>query len=156
MAGSNGVARDFDQVHPENRSFKLAGTVFHWTPMWWRDFGEMVEENVAKLEAQVEEEAENGQPQKGRRKKAEPEKKPPTMVDSYQDLIDSIALYIEPSEVEGFRAIVGDKEKRVSHLQLTELRDWLREVTNNRPTEQPSPSGDGPGNTEATSPVASR
>lgn len=146
------MAENFDQVHPEDRSFILGGQTFHWQPMWWRDFGEMVEETVKKAEAESE------AAEKAEKARASGKKVPdtsPTLVDTYEQLIEGICKFLEPSEVESFQAIVNDRTKRISHVQLTELRDWLREVTNNRPTEQPSPSGDGHGSTGPTLRVAS-
>lgn len=148
---------DFDQVHPEDRSFKLGGQTFHWQPMWWRDFGEMVEETVqrAEAEAAAAEAADEDASKPARGKKKVESVKVPTLVDTYEELIEGVCKYLEPSEVDSFKAIVNDKAKRISSLQLTSLRDWLREVTNNRPTEQPSPSGDGLGRTGPTLRVAS-
>lgn len=148
------MAENFDQVHPEDRSFILGGQTFHWQPMWWRDFGAMVEETVAKAEEEAEAEKVVSEA-KGSGKRAPKNIKPPTLIDTYEQLIDGICRYLEPSEVDSFRGIVNDPAKRISHVQLTELRDWLREVTNNRPTEQPSPSEGGRGNTGPTLRVAS-
>ncbi len=148
------MAENFDQVHPEDRSFILGGQTFHWQPMWWRDFGEMVEETVSKAEAEYE--AEKAIEEARERGEEAPEDtKAPTLVDTYEMLIDSICRYLEPGEVESFRGIVNDRNKRISHVQLTELRDWLREVTNNRPTDQPSPSDAGRGSSGPTLRVAS-
>ena len=135
-------AQNFDQVYPVNRSFIIGEQTFHWQPMWWRDFGDMVDEAVALSlkETRAAEEAE--------KRGEEPEES--TLADTYERMIDGIVRYLEPSEVESFKAIVNDKAKRISHLQLSELRDWLREVTNNRPTEQLSPSAPGAGSDEAT------
>jgi len=156
------VPENFDQVHPEDRSFILGGQTFHWQPMWWRDFGQMVEDTVKKAEeeaeaAQAAEEAKEsgGTSARDKKKAAEAEAKVPTLIDTYEQLIDGICRYLEPSEVDSFRAIVNDPAKRISHLQLSELRDWLREVTNNRPTELPSPSDGGRGSTGPTLRVAS-
>lgn len=149
------MAENFDQVHPEDRSFILGGQTFHWQPMWWRDFGAMVEETVVRAEEEAEAAKAAEEGPKTKRGKAAEQPKVPTLIDTYEQLIDGICKYLEPSEVESFRAIVNDPVKRISHVQLTELRDWLREVTNNRPTEQPSPSGDGLGNTGPTLRVAS-
>jgi hypothetical protein len=156
VSSTNGV-KNFDQVHPENKAFILAGQEFHWTPMWWRDFGTVIEEETERfLEQQRKEEEYEAKADKLR---AEGKKVPDpptgqTLVDSYEDLIKAICRYIEPSEVDRFKEVVNDPGKRISHLQLTELRDWIREVTNNRPTEEPSPSEPGPGQTEATSQAA--
>ena len=138
--------KNFDQLHPENRSFILGGQTFHWNPLHWREFGEMVEEAVvaADEEAKLEQEAEKA------RERGEEPPKTLTIVDSYEQLIDRVCKYLEPSEVENFRAIVNDPMKRVSHLQLSELRNWLQEVSNNRPTEQPSPSDAGLGSDAPT------
>ncbi len=148
------MAENFDQVHPEDRSFILGGQTFHWQPMWWRDFGQMLEDTIVKTEKEAEAEKQiNDAAEKG---KAPPKGvKIPTLIDTFEGLIENICHFLEPSEVESFRGIVNDPAKRISHVQLTELRDWLREVTNNRPTEQPSPSGDGLGNTAPTLRVAS-
>ena len=124
--------------------------------MWWRDFGVMVEETVKKAEEEAEAEREaSAARERGEAPAEEVEAKVPTLVDTYEDLIDNICRYLVPGEVESFRALVNDPGKRISHVQLTEVRDWLREVTNNRPTEQPSPSDVGPGKTGPTLRVAS-
>lgn len=148
------MAENFDQVHPEDRSFILGGQTFHWQPMWWRDFGAMVEETVAKAEEEAEaEKIASEAREKG--KKPPKDAKPPTLIDTYEQLIEQACRYLEPSEVESFKGIVNDPAKRISHVQLTALRDWLREVTNNRPTEQLSPSDGGAGSTGPTLRVAS-
>jgi hypothetical protein len=133
---------NFDQVHPEDRSFILGGETFHWQPMWWRDFGEMIEKavrDVEKEEAELKAAQERGEDPKG-----------PHLVESYEKLIEGIFPYLVPDEVVRFKTLLENPEKRISSLQLNELRDWLREVTNNRPTDQPSPSDAGRGSDART------
>lgn len=134
--------QNFNQVHPEDRSFILGPQTFHWRPMWWRDFGEMIDHAVEEAEKDARE---------AKAAEAAGEEAPrDTLVKSYQELIEAISKYLEPSEVESFSALINDPEARISHLQLNELRDWLREVSNNRPTQQPLPSDVGRGSAAPT------
>lgn len=149
-------AENFDRVHPEpeKRAFIIGGETFHWRPIWWRDFGEMVDTIVDEQlqEAEEEEKAKAEAEQRG-----EPVEEPVDrvkLVDTYEGVIKRILIYLEPSEVERFQAVVNDPGRSVSQLQLTELRDWLQEVQNNRPTAQPLPSDAGPGDTARISRVA--
>lgn len=137
------MGQDFDHVYPEDRSFTLGGEEFHWQPIWWRDFGAMIDETVAKA-AREEKEAER-KAAEAKERGEEPPEDDSSVVDSYEEVIDRIVKYLEPDEVDRFRAVVNNPEKKTSHLQLMMLRDWLQEVTNKRPTELPSPSGAGRG-----------
>jgi hypothetical protein len=138
--------RNFDQVHPVERSFVLAGETFHWQPIWWRQFGEMVEDDVQNAEAELQAETEREKlvDEATRRGEALPPNKL-KIVESYERVIRRIVAYLVPDDVERFETIVNDPEKRISMLQLQELRDWLQEASNNRPTQLPSPSEDGRG-----------
>lgn len=134
--------KNFDLVHPEERSFILGGETFHWQPIWWRDFGVMLEEayeEVSKRQREAEDAEKRGE-----------ESDRLTVNESYEQLIDRNVRYLVEGDGERFRALVNDPSKRISSLQLTELRDWLQEVANNRPTEQPSPSDAGRGSDART------
>lgn len=164
MASENGVAEDFDRVHPENRSFKLGGETFHWAPLHWREFGEIVERETETAIVRAREAERREKEREVEREKAEeegreyesPKDDDYTLVSFYEELIESILNYVEPSERDRFREVVNDPGRRISHLQLTSLRDWLPEVVNNRPMDQSSPSDAGRGTTAAISQAGSR
>lgn len=137
------MGQNFDHVHPEDRSFTLGGEDFHWRPIWWRDFGAMIDESIAEATRQEREAKRKEDEAKARGE--EPPEDDTSIVESYEEVIDRIVKYLEPDEVDRFRALVDNREKQISHLQLMMLRDWLQEVTNKRPTELPSPSGAGRG-----------
>jgi hypothetical protein len=156
VSSTNGGRKNFDQVHPEyeDRAFTIGGQDFHWMPMWWREFGQMIEDETDKVIARQREREEYEKEAERLRAAGQTVPDPPdeeTLVDSYEELIDAISKYLDPSEVDRFKEVMNDPSKRISAVQLAELRDWIRDVANNRPTEQSSPSEPGPGLIEATS-----
>jgi hypothetical protein len=152
------VPKNFDEVHPEDRSFILGGETFHWQPLGWREWGDLIDEEVVHQaedtrEAEAHEKAVDEALEKG-------ETLPPMptgqrLTTTMERVIDRIIRYLVAEDVERFKAVVNDPGRKISALQLREMRDWLQEVTNNRPTEQPSPSDAGRGNTAPSLRVAS-
>jgi len=143
------VGRNFDEVHPEDRSFTIGGEEFEWEPMWWRDFGNAIEQAVAEVQERESEETAHQKAVEDAIAKGETPPPAPastTVVDSYERVIREICRYVSKENTERLKTVLEDPEKRISSLQLGELRTWLQEVAHNRPTEQPSESADGPGN----------
>jgi hypothetical protein len=151
--------RNFDELYNGQRSFILAGQTFHWRPIHWREWGEMIdaraaeeikeqEERQGKIDALVAE----GKPALIAAEIVDDEK---TLVSSFEDVVTRCAAYLEEDEVVTFAEVMHDKKNRISAAMLSELQVWLQEVqTPDRPTETPSDSSSGPGKQGATSPAA--
>jgi hypothetical protein len=131
----NRKMRNFDEMYTEDRSFVIGGETFHWEPVFWRVYSEWVDTAVE---------------EQNRLQKETPEGQTPNLklIDTFEDIIKRVLLFIVPEEKDAFEALVTDPEKKITTLQLSELSTWLLEVQTERPTTPPSPSGNG-----ATSPV---
>ena len=154
--------RNFDEFYADERAFIIGGGTFHWRPIHWREWGELIDQRAAdetKAAEDREKKIEALLKKKGNtlsRSEAEDivddEK---TLVQSFEDVIDRICVYLEPGDVERFRETLNDKGKHISIAQLNELMVWLQGVqTPDRPTETPSSSSSGPGTQGAISPAA--
>ena len=62
-------------------------------------------------------------------------------------------MFLDPENeaIKRWKALAKRKTDPVPHYMYRELYEWLLEVTSGRPTEQPSPSENGPGQTVSTS-----
>lgn len=68
------------------------------------------------------------------------------------DLMDrQILLFLPESEQEKWKTLRANEESPVTIAQMNAILTWLMEEQTGRPTEQPSPSAPGPGNTAASS-----
>lgn len=159
MATQNAPQKNFDTFYNGDNSFILGGATWHWRPLHWREWGETIDARVAEEEvlaerrrARIDELIAEGKT----RDEAELEvSDDETLVESFEDVIDRIAVYLEPSEVDSFKSVLNDREKRITIAQLQALMVWLQEVqTPDRPTNTPAPSSPGPGTPGAISPAA--
>lgn len=153
--------QNFDELYNGNRAFILGGETFHWEPVHWREWGEVIdarvaeeEEKEARLRAEVERLINEGLEATVAEERAE-EIDTTTLVETYEKVVERCLIYIVDDEAERFAATVNDPAKRISVAQLNALAVWLQEVqTPDRPTTTPAASSPGPGSTGATSPAA--
>ena len=155
--------KNFDEFYNGNRAFIIGGQTFHWRPIHWREWGELLDRRAAE---QVEEERDRRERIAALVKAGKPEivaedevdeqiELEQTTVQSFERVIDRICAYLEPSEGDNFKAVANDKSKNISIAMLHDLMIWLQGVqTPDRPTETPSPSSSSPGTTGVTSPAA--
>jgi hypothetical protein len=151
--------QNFDEFYNGDRAFILGGQTFHWRPLHWREWGEIIDRRAAQEAAEQEERkakiaalVEGGTPPFEAEEKVDDEK---LLVESFEEVIERIVAYLEPDDVGGFKAVLEDRDKHISIAQLNALMVWLQGVqTPDRPTETLSSSSSGPGTQGATSPVA--
>lgn len=152
-------SRNFDEFYNGNREFTIGGQTFHWRPIHWRAWGELIDRRVAEeakeaatRKAKIDKLVKAGKTQVEAEDIVEAEE---TVVENYEQLVERIVVYLEPNEVEGFKIVVEDRGKNISIAQLSEIMVWLQEVqTPDRPTVTPVTSSPSPGPTGATSPAA--
>ncbi len=156
-------ARNFDEFYNGQRSFVLGGQTFHWRPLHWREWGEIIDGRVAEEVAEAAERRrkidllinEGLDALEAEDKVDEESEDAQTLVSSFEKVIDRIVVYLEPDEIENFRLVVNDTKKPISIALLNDLMAWLQEVqVPDRPTETPSSSSSGRGTQGATSPAA--
>lgn len=154
---------NFDEFYNGNRAFIIGGQTFHWRPIHWREWGEILDSRAAEQYAE----------EKNRKDRVaalvaggmqeldaeiqidEEDDRAESTVESFEKVIDRIAVYLEPNEIESFKAVANDASKSISVAMLHGLMIWLQGVqTPDRPTETPSLSSSSPGSTGATSPAA--
>ena len=151
--------RNFDEFYDDQRSFVLGGQTFHWRPIHWREWGELIDQRA---EDEAKEQAERDRKiaklvkaGKEEWEAAEIVDDEKTVVQSFESVITRILVYLEASDRDRFRETVNDPEKPISIALLNDLMVWLQGVqTPDRPTETPSDSSSGPGTQGATSPAA--
>lgn len=151
--------RNFDELYNGNRAFVLGGQEFHWRPLHWREWGELVDVRVAreteeqqKREKFIADLISGGKTLEQAEQAADDEV---TLVSTFEDLVERVLVYVEPGEKDRLSEVINNPEKRVSVAILNDLVVWLQEVqTPDRPTETPMSSSSGPGTSGATSPGA--
>lgn len=157
--------RNFDEFYNGNCAFILGGQTFHWRPLHWREWGELIDRRAAeetKLQearkAKIAKLVKDGAKLDPPRTELEAEEivdAEETLVSAFESVVERIQVYVEPGEVQAFRAVIDDPAKRISVAQLNELLVWLQEVqTPDRPTEAPTASSPSPGTSGVTSPAA--
>jgi hypothetical protein len=75
-----------------------------------------------------------------------------------EQAIAKIPMFLDPTYNDAharFQELVNRERDPVPRFQLVQLYTWLVQVTDGRPTEPPSPSAAGGGDTEALSADAS-
>jgi hypothetical protein len=153
---------NFDNLYNGNRAFVLGGVTFHWEPVHWRKWGEVIDIRVAeetekekRLRAEVERLVAEGVPAADAEVQADEIVDDSTLVETYEKVIERCSIYISNDESEEFKSVIDDPEKRVTVAQLNGLAVWLQEVqTPDRPTITPQVSSPGAGSTGVTSPAA--
>ena len=151
--------RNFDEFYNGQRSFVIGGQTFHWRPLHWREWGELLDADAARVTAEQKERekkiaalVKKGIEQFEAEDQVDATEK---TVDSFAKVVDRCTVYLEPAEVEAFKAVMNDEKQPISYALLTEVLVWLREVqTPDRPTQTPVASSSGPGTTGATSQAA--
>lgn len=156
--------QNFDEFYNGNRAFIIGGQTFHWRPLHWREWGELIDRRVAD-EQREEEEREKKiaalMKKKGNEEMSRleasivvDEEDEATVVETFEKLVDRAITYLVPNETESFKATMNDKDSGVSYAMLNSLMTWLQEVqAPDRPTEALSSSSSGPGTVGATSPA---
>ena len=150
--------KNFDELYNGMRSFVIGGQTFHWRPVHWRVWGELVDARVAeeieqerKRRALIDDLITGGKTLEEAEQSIEDET---TLVSTFEDLAERALVYVEPEEKESLAAVLHDRAKPISTAMLNELVVWLQEVqTPDRPTETPTASSSGPGTSGATSPA---
>lgn len=151
--------KNFDEIYNGDRAFVIGGQTFHWRPLHWREWGELIDrqadeeaEEAERRRQRIQAYVDQGKPEQEAEDAVDLEDK---VVDNFARLVDRACIYVEPEEIEDFRRVLDDPKKRVSLAQLQEIIVWLRGVqTPDRPTMEPSASSPGPGTPGATSPAA--
>lgn len=151
--------QNFDEFYNGNRAFILGGQTFHWRPLHWREWGELIDRTAAEEEkeqkarkAKIDKLMKAGKTEEEAEEAVDSEE---MLVDAYQDIVDRILVYLEPGEITGLKAILEDSSKQVSVAQLNAILVWLQGVqTPDRPTETPMASSPSPGTSGVTSPAA--
>lgn len=155
-------AQNFDEFYNGNRAFIIGGQTFHWRPIHWREWGELVDRRVVE-ELREEEEREKKIDALVKKSKGEMSRdeaivavdNEDTVVDSFERVVERIVVYLVPNETESFRSTLNNKDSGVSYAMLNALLTWLQEVqVPDRPTAALSSSSPGPGTVGATSPAA--
>lgn len=118
------MARDFDELLPKDRSFKVRGETF--------DFQDVGPEVLTAFEPST-----NG---------AEED---PNAIWKLMD--EQIMLFLKESDRERWRTLRARTEQPVTIAQINAILTWLMEEQTGRPTEQPSPSAPGRGRSAASS-----
>lgn len=154
---------NFDQFYNGNRAFILGGQTFHWRPIHWREWGEILDRRAAeqyaadaKRKERIQALVEKGMSDFDAELQVDEEiDQEETTVESFERVIERICVYLVPEDITGFRSVVNDASKNISVAMLHGLMVWLQGVqTPDRPTETPSLSSSSPGTTGATSPAA--
>lgn len=115
----------------QDREFEIGGEVFEWVYPYWEDIADV-------FDMDAREDAEGNIPDI-------------TVRDTIGDFIDRIQLFIETDQRERWLALTKRKKNPIPHAQYAELYRWLLEITSlPTPTEQPTPSEDGPQTTGTT------
>lgn len=157
--------KNFDEFYNGDRAFILGGGTFHWRPIHWREWGELLDKQSAEEYAESKARKEridalmaanpNMEAIDAEYEIDEQIDQENTTVESFEKVINRICEYLEPEEIKVFKETVNDKSKRISVQMLNGLMVWLQGVqTPDRPTETPLPSSSSPGSTGATSPAA--
>ena len=138
--------RKFSDELVEDREFEIGGELFKWRYPYWEEYAARREED-ARTVAKANEPKKDG----------EDDEDEITFNELYADFIKRIETFIDPENdaVNRWRRLAKRKIDPVPAYQFTELYFWLLEVTSSRPTEQPSPSENGQGQTAITSKAAS-
>ena len=155
--------QNFDEFYNGNRAFIIGGQTFHWRPIHWREWGELIDSRVAE-ELKAEEEREkkidalvkksNGKLSRDEAIAQVDAEDDETVVDTFERVVERAVVYLDPKETASFRAVMNDKDSGVSYAMLNALMTWLQEVqVPDRPTEALSSSSPGPGTAGATSPA---
>lgn len=129
-------------INREDRSFEIGGEVFKWRYPYWEEYADQVDKDMAELSA-AEKTAETND-----------ETLPEQMVrKGIQSYIDRIPLYLdrENDAERRWKALTKRKEDPVPPFMYRRIYEWLLEVTSGRPTEPPSPSENGQGQTVSMS-----
>ena len=126
------MQRDWDAELMEDRTFKMGGETFRWHELHYTE--------GSKLWVEYTTPAENGQ--RG-------------FLEDVEKAIEVIVRLLEPESKTAFKKLMARKTDPVPRHQIIQLYHWLFSVVSGLPTEPPSDSGTGGGNSDPGSSAAS-
>ena len=134
------MSRNFDAELEEDRSFTFGGNVFKWRYPHWEVVADLFDKDRlnGNAEAEAEDEGEGG----GFNMRADTEM-----------AIERIPLYLDPEgdSIKRFKTVINRKTDPVPRFQIVRLYLWLLQVTSGVPTQPPSDSEPGGGNSDTSS-----
>lgn len=131
------MARNFDDLLPEDHTFTVRGETFTWRDISAYAFGSMLD--ALGPSNGGEEPADAG-----------------SLAKQLEVQTEKIMLFLVPEDHERFKKLVEREDSPVTFRQLNAIFNHLVEEQTDRPTETPSPSGTGRGRTGASSKGGSR
>lgn len=141
------VAKSFTEellVPEDKRTFEVGGELFKWRYLFWEDFAGGVDRDQAEIADRAKKRAEQAKAEQNGEGDGEL-----TFTELYADYQKRIEPYLdeENDAIKRWQALTKRKTNPVPAHIYQAVYMWLLEVTSGRPTEQPSPSGDGLGTT---------
>ena len=133
------MRRSFSKELEEDREFEIGGEVFKFVYPHWKEGAELFDrERQAYLKTQEEGAATNGSF---------------SFVSDTEAAIEQIPLFLDPAQDAHNRwaALVERKTDPVPRHQITDLAQWLVQVTSGFPTTQQPDSSSGDGTSEESS-----
>lgn len=130
------MQREFSKELAEDRDFEVGGEVFRWRYPHWQETAELFDEEVT-----PEPEGENG-------------KRDTFSFTADTELaIKRIPIFLDPlnDSSKRWKALVGRKADPVPRHQIVQLYRWLLQVTSGLPTNPPSDSASGGGDSDTSS-----
>lgn len=129
------MQREFSKELAEDRQFEIGGELFEFRYPHWSETAELFDEEVAPLT--------NGKPEEEFSFKTDTEV-----------AIKRIPIFLDPAKDshKRFKTLVARKADPVPRHQIVQLYRWLLQVTSGLPTNPPSESDSGGGNSGTSSP----
>lgn len=148
--------QNFDQMYNGDNAFIIGGQMFHWRPLHWREWGELIDKAAAeeaaerdKQQKQIEALIKKGMNQDDAEAKVYDDE---TTVSAFEALVLRCTRYLVSDEIDAFIQVMEDKNRHISMAQVNALLVYLQESqTPERPTNPPSSSSPGPGTPAVTS-----
>lgn len=132
------MQREFSKELVEDRTFEIGGEVYTWRYPQWEETAALYDEDFAELQDADG----NGTGEF-------------TFREDTSKTIERIKIFLEPADRQRWDKAVKRKANPIPHHQIIDCYKWLVRVTSGRPTQQPSDSLPGAGETGASSSDAS-
>jgi hypothetical protein len=126
--------REFSSELVTDKKFEIGGVVLEWRYPYWEELAAIFDEDLRAVR--------NGD-----------EPGEITTQKALEDTVERIGLFLENGSRGQWQEVAHRKDNPVPLFQISELYRWLLEVTSGRPTQSPSASEAGGGETEASSPA---
>lgn len=126
--------KEFSQELENDRRFEIGGEVLEWEYPKWRQLGAIFDEDLKAMR--------NGD-----------EVGDTSTIQALEQTVERIGMFLMEESRPRWAAIAERDENPVPLFQITDLYRWLLEVSSGRPTQSPSASEPGAGETEASSPA---